>query len=448
MAGPGFAQQADAATLLVTTTADEFGSGERCSLREAVWSANNNSNERAPGCATGGRCDRIELPAGVHELTRQGVNEDAAETGDLDIYDDARILHQGLSPATIDGKGIDRVIHVLPSPFLGACNMGISGVTIRGGAAMVPGSDRGGGILNMGQLVAGSFTLTGNRAIFGGGFAQARQGAATLRQATISGNRADRDGGGVFTETRAQVVLPNTTVAYNVADANEDGEGSGGGLAAAGEGNIFLDDISLVSTLVASNLDRGGEANDCVEIGGQIESQGGAFIGDIRGCDYRASGNGRDIRNRDAHLGPLLPNGGPTPTHALGRKSRAINRGGNCGSRLPVDQRGAPRRFGRSCDIGAYERVLCAGVVVTEVGTPGRDHLVGTSRRDGILGGGGGDRIRGRGGDDALCGDSAGFSQHLGAGIDVLDGGGDRDVCVGGPAPDRAQRCEILVYVP
>jgi hypothetical protein len=54
------------------------------------------------------------------------------------------------------------------------------------------------------------------------------------------------------------------------------------------------------------------------------------------------------------HLNPLADNGGPTRTNALRIDSPALNHGNNAGD-FSTDQRGMPRVFGSSADIGAYE---------------------------------------------------------------------------------------------
>ena len=66
------------------------------------------------------------------------------------------------------------------------------------------------------------------------------------------------------------------------------------------------------------------------------------------------SNNG--LINTDPRLEPLMTNGGPTYTMALGLNSPAINRGDtNTGLFLDIDQRGQPRVQGGRADIGAYE---------------------------------------------------------------------------------------------
>ena len=76
-----------AATITVTTEADEFGTGAECSLREAIQAAN--TNAEFGGCPAGDvGSDTITLPPGTYELTIAGDDEDLNATGDLDVLED------------------------------------------------------------------------------------------------------------------------------------------------------------------------------------------------------------------------------------------------------------------------------------------------------------------------------------------------------------------------
>src|SRR5689334_3438946 len=107
---------ADAATITVNTTTDEFdvAANGTCSLREAVQAANTN----APfgGCSAGNGDDAIQLSAGTYTLTRTGANEDGNATGDLDITSSVAISGAGAASTVIHGNAIDRVIHVTGTP--------------------------------------------------------------------------------------------------------------------------------------------------------------------------------------------------------------------------------------------------------------------------------------------------------------------------------------------
>ena len=93
------------ATFTVSKTADtnDGTCGADCSLREAVRAAN----------ASAGM-DTINIPNGVYELTIGGINEHAANTGDLDILDSVTIIGGGSAGTFVQaggsaGTGIDKV---------------------------------------------------------------------------------------------------------------------------------------------------------------------------------------------------------------------------------------------------------------------------------------------------------------------------------------------------
>lgn len=424
---------AAAATINVTTTSDEFDAGPRCSLREAIWSANNDLNASAPGCVVGNGTDTIVVPAGTYRLSRNGVGEDLGEKGDLDVTAPASIIHTGIQPAVIDGQGSDRVFHT-SAPG----GVTISGLVIRDGSApTADGDNTGGGILGGGRLTITNTTIAGNRATFGGGLATSGASTVTLTNVTVTGNSAAEDGGGVDVEPDGSAALSSVTVTGNVADSDRNGGGGGGGLDAVSTGSGGQ--LNLRNTLVAGNTDTGGEAPDCIEFGGTIRSLGRSLIGDTTGCDY--SGGPGDITNRSPKLSGLEHNGGPTPTHALRKGSPAIDKAGTCPRN---DQRGLKRSLGRKCDIGAYERARCEGALINRIGTGGSDRLAGTEGRDGILGGNGSDLLQAFGGNDGLCGGAGNDSLEGGPGADDMDGGpGARDECLGGAGKDNSRRCEL-----
>jgi CSLREA domain-containing protein len=433
----GTAPAARAATINVTTTTDEFATGSRCSLREAVWSANNDGTGMAQGCVAGSGADTIVVPPGVFQLTHAApttntaaVSEDADVYGDLDVTGPTSIVHRGIRPAFVRGYG-DRVFQIL-SPS----GVSLDGLTIEDGLALAESSDRGGGILNQGSLTVSNSTIAGNHAVYGGGLST--QGASTevLTNVTISHNLAEADGGGISVETDGQATLRNVTVADNRADSDGSGGGDGGGMFTSTSGGAGV--LTLRDTLVASNSDSGGEAPDCAKLGGTITSLGRNLIGDTNGCDYQQGP--ADVLNRRAQLTQLRDNGGPTETQALKKTSPAIDAGKGC---TGSDQRGVKRSLGGHCDLGAWELVRCQGVVVNQVGTDGSDLLEGSSGVDGFLGLGGNDTLRGGGARDGLCGGAGRDRLEGGAGSDQLSGGSGRDTCIGGGGRDKAVSCEL-----
>jgi CSLREA domain-containing protein len=432
------APSAPAATINVTTTADEFNSGPRCSLREAVWAANNDSNAQAQGCSAGAGNDVLNLPAGTFRLTRSNpfvmgttTPDDNTVNGDLDVTAPLFVKHAGGRPAIIQSDVFDRVFH----NFAPGTGLNLRRVVIRGGRAGT-GSVYGGGILNQGSLTVRDSALVQNSATFGGAVSNQGPSTATLSNTTISGNSATEDGGGISVETGGTVNLASVTISGNQADADRNGGGDGGGASASTSGSGGR--LEMRNTLMAGNVDRGGEAHDCVEFGGAIVSLGRTMIGNAGGCGLTA-GPG-DIRNRSARILPLGDNGGPTPTHALRKTSPAINKGAACSR---ADQRGVARRLGGRCDIGAWELARCQGVPINRVGTNASERLTGTSAADGILALGGGDVLAGLAGNDGLCGGAGRDRLEGGAGNDRMDGGAGRDRCVGGSGKNRAVKCEL-----
>jgi CSLREA domain-containing protein len=409
------------------TFGDENGGGTGCALREAILAANNDA--AFGGCPAGGGADTISLAAGTYGLSiPPGATPDDRLDGDLDVSGQLTITHAGLNPAVIDGRGVDRVLHLLGSGSLTA-----SGFTIMNGRT----SQSGGGIRNQGTLNLSNATVAGNEttASFGGGIANSGTATMSLTNVTVSGNRAEGDGGGIDQGLGGLLNLNSVTISGNTADTDGDAGGGGGVLVAPGTALNPEGTVNLRNTIIAGNSDISaapiGTAPNC---GGTLISQGNNLIGDLTGCHYVAGGG--DKTNVKPLLGPLANNGGSTFTHALMAGSPAINAGG--GGAAPTDQRGVPRK---TPDIGAYEFARCGGKVVNRVGTSGPDRLAGTRAADGILALGGKDKLKGRAGKDGLCGGGGKDKLKGGDGRDTLIGGKGKDVCRGGPGKDVEKTC-------
>ena len=352
------------ATIGVTTTADEFGPGSSCSLREAVSAANDDA--AFGGCPAGGPEDTIKLPPGTYRLTRTG-----AELGpvvgfnDLDLLAPVTVANTGPGQAIIDGSGTDRVLTASSA----APGIGLVGLTIRNGAA----GGSGGGIADAGTvLTIRNSTFEGNHAEGEGGaiYATDNGAAITLENVTLSANRAN-ESGGAFSSEGGMHTIRNSTITGNVADDDAAGGATQGGGIFANVGGTTIRD-----TIVAGNTDRTPTpmSGDCTGQG--LGSLGNNLVGDPQGCDFFGPHPSSDLLGADPKLGTLADNGGPTPTHALLAGSEALGKAS--GTAPPADQRGAPRAG--AGDIGAYERVTCAGLVVNRVGSAGRDRLEATRR--------------------------------------------------------------------
>ena len=332
------------ATIVVNSTQDSLGNDGKCTLREAVISANKDarSGSKSNECVAGNGADTIQLPGdlGPFTLTRlDNGKEDASATGDLDILGSVTIEAAG-PHVTIQGGSGDRVFHVLSGVVT------IRSLTIQGGNH--PGD--GGGVYNAATLRLSGVTLTGNKGGNGGGILNAAGAALTIVNSTISGNKASTDGGGLF--NRGTAILNNVTISANIADNNADGSGNGGGVATSG-GSLLVGNSILAGNVDSSPLTK------YLDCSGSLISAGFNLIQNLDGCSLGGDLTGNQS-GTDPRLEPLQDNGGYAVTHALLDGSPAIDAGspaapGTSGACEVIDQRGTSRPHGKACDIGAFE---------------------------------------------------------------------------------------------
>jgi hypothetical protein len=163
-------------------------------------------------------------------------------------------------------------------------------------------------------------------------------GALDLESSTVSGNQ----GAGVLVESRGSATVRNSTLS----------DGSDFGLIDDGTANVL-------SSTVAFNKQGGIENGGSLSLTNTIVAENGASdcVGGATASDYSLDGDGScrvgALGGMNPELGPLIVNGGPTQTRALGTGSPAIGAGD--ASKCPAeDQRHFARPAGR-CDIGAYQ---------------------------------------------------------------------------------------------
>ncbi|MEK6798393.1 MAG: choice-of-anchor Q domain-containing protein [Planctomycetota bacterium] len=362
----------DGTTTSVAALLAAKGADGKVSLREAIIATNNTVGT-----------DTILVPAGTYTLTRAGISEDLASTGDLDILDGLILAGAGSSSTTIAGNALDRVINVYNSaivdiygitvsggvlagygggmyPYTGTTvtmkdvvlrdNQGkygggiyawnatlfISDSTVSGNVATGAGNSWGGGIFNDGgRIVFTGVAVTGNQSgadgagIYTGGAGS----SAYLTNVTLSGNTSSQTSGGLYTD-RA-VTITNSTITLNTGT-------DGGGLRRTGGAS----DIILRNTIVSGNTATSGTGPD---VDAAVTSLGNNIVGNTTDSSGWVAS---DKQNVNPLLGALANNGGPTNTHALLVGSPAINAGSSTNS-PPIDQRGYFRDA--SIDIGAYE---------------------------------------------------------------------------------------------
>jgi len=234
----------------------------------------------------------------------------------------------------------------------------LTDVTISGNVAGLGGGiDTG----NHGDAVLTDCTITGNSAISssstqglgeGGGVYSTSEGGTTLVNCTITGNSAIGsgmfvEGGGIF--NIGGLVVTNCTISGNTAP-------SGGGIAGEALPANVANSIIAGNTLTGS----GGTSPDVL---GPFTSHGFNLVG---ATDGSTGWKAQDLTGTAANplnplLAPLGNYGGPTQTMALLRGSPAVDHGSNAqavdanGNPLTTDQRGLPRIFNGTVDIGAYE---------------------------------------------------------------------------------------------
>lgn len=199
----------------------------------------------------------------------------------------------------------------------------------------------GGGVANdAGNVLILASTFADNTTYgFGGGISN--DGNLKLINSTVSGNDViwpsgsgnDGFGGGLGARqggSESSVIITNTTFVDNSA--------------VMGGGNI---DTSNTSASISAVIIAGGYPTNCagdvISLGYNLESGNTCKLTNVG-----------DLSNTDPLIGSLQNNGGETLTHALLEGSSAIDADGSatCPS---IDQRGKPRPFGSSCDIGAVE---------------------------------------------------------------------------------------------
>jgi len=166
------------------------------SLREAILAANASPED-----------NEIHLPAGTYMLTRQGANEDAGLTGDLDIVDNGSLwIWAPYYPgARIDASGLydantasgDRIFDVHPN----------ANVTFEYLELTQGNSDTSGGAVRVNEANASLVrTVVKDNAAQGngGGVSVSPGSSLSLLWSTFSGNSAAVNGGAIYSQAQLQ----------------------------------------------------------------------------------------------------------------------------------------------------------------------------------------------------------------------------------------------------
>lgn len=321
--GLGLFMPADAnaqAVITVTTTADEIAEDSQCSLREAIIAAN--TDAPLGGCPAGEGADTITFASSLPQpatitLSLEGLREEDAATGDLDIHGQLTIIGLGQSQTVIDGNGIDRVFDVRPEAELTMSSLAIQngdpGVNMNGGGIYTVGkltlenvsvlSNHGGGIFNnSGEVTLTNVTIKDSQD--GYGITNMNNGTLTVTGGEVSNNQ----NGGIYntesTTTMTEVKVLNNTLAGGVANvgatksslsmtscivASNSSSENGGGITNDGPESV----MEIHTATVSSNL--------AVSAGGGIYNSGNLSI-DGSTITHNQSGTGGGIDHFDGSL--------------------------------------------------------------------------------------------------------------------------------------------------
>lgn len=140
------------------------------------------------------------------------------------------------------------------------------------------------------ELVIAQSAIYGNTAeangVSAGGVEFTNGAFGSIRNSTISYNFTDGNGGGVVVSGSVTgVTLEHVTIANNVCDFDNDGVGNGGGLFQGGLGTV-----SISHCLIANNTDVSGQAPDIQ--GSGVTSQGYNLIGNAGNTNFSSNTTG------------------------------------------------------------------------------------------------------------------------------------------------------------
>ncbi|MEO1496502.1 MAG: choice-of-anchor Q domain-containing protein [Planctomycetota bacterium] len=350
----------EAPSFVVDTTVDLINDrDQQTSLREAVLLAN-----ATPGL------DTITFDASLADETI------LLTEGDLTISDSITVQGLGADRLTVSAGGASRIFNEVGN---GQRIIEINDITLADGAS--PGGGGGALFTNGGVVTFNRVVMIGNSSQNNGTAVVVGFGRLTINDSAIVDNLSA--GIGAVRVQDSTTVITNTTISGNDSRA----------ISLFSSSNRD-DSLSLINVTIANN------AGDAIEIVANTSTVLLEYENTIFADDGSGNGNGRerivargnnlagltirslghnllqeaptgdaahdaavgDLRDVDALLLPLADNGGPTPTHALGENSPAIDAGN---STVAADQRGVARPadlasapnapHANGSDIGAFE---------------------------------------------------------------------------------------------
>ena len=352
------ASVANANTINVTSLDDTLLNNGACSIREAIINANNDAATWTD-CTAGSGADVINLPAGtitlsIHNQPNDFTEEQLSLTGDLDITTPITINGHA-SGSIIDGGQVDRIFDINPDtdndPITPTPNItvAINKLTITNGRQNDIGGVR---ILPNATVTIDSSTISNSTSWANDSGGLYNGGTLTMTNSTVSGNFALLLAGGVT--NAGTMTMVGCTVTNNSSSFSN---------LIAGVINSGPSTLTIGNTIIAGN---GGDFTP--NLIGTTTSMGYNIIGSLgtSGIDpipVHGPGDQVGVADASVQLGVLQNNGGPTPTHALGVGSIAIDKGNSFtlaadqrSETRPCDQAGITNAAGGDgADVGAFE---------------------------------------------------------------------------------------------
>jgi parallel beta-helix repeat protein/predicted outer membrane repeat protein len=221
----------------------------------------------------------------------------------------------------------------------------------------------------------------------GGGLSAAED--AWLENCTLVDNTAALSGGGVYAIN--DLSMTHCTLSGNLADADADGAGNGGGVFHLREDGRSFHTVELNNTIVSGNWDTPNNAStetgiypDCyITTPAAFTDSGYNLFGVDNGRITLGASTLKGTLEAPLSAGieELSDNGGRTPTCNLMATSPALDAGS---SSVSFDQRECPRPMGGAVDIGAVEYTTAAlppvadsgfsaGLILTDFADPDLD---------------------------------------------------------------------------
>jgi CSLREA domain-containing protein len=358
----------------VVTAHDDHDDGTcnaDCSLREAIFAANQNPGPDSIRIAFSGFIDladalpalggNIQIFGNGSTVRRNGgmptgpsYSVFTVSTGATVVLNDLILTNGG--DTSIDGGAVhNRGTLTIDNCDL-SVNTGNNGggifndttgtLTINNSTVSNNFGGLGGGIFNEGTLIVNNSTFNGNTAGNYGG-AIFNDKAVTLTNSTLSDNEAE-GGGGALSDNNGDnetFVINHCTIAHNRSFSG------GGGL------NFHNSTSAILSNTILAGNNSNGELFNYM---GPALTSHGYNLSDDNPLGLTAATHDQ-INNSAINLDQLTDNGGPTQTIGLLNGSSAINAGdpafdpNNFTPPLTTDQRGFPRVNGGRIDVGAFE---------------------------------------------------------------------------------------------